>query len=56
MDNRLVFGRNIEKVNTIQKKCTFCGGVNHSSVTYFKRIRQEKEKDRAAGDMENRQT
>ena len=32
------------------------GGVNHSVEKKFKRIRQEKEKYRAAGDSENRQT
>ena len=36
-------GRNIERANTVQTKCTFCGGVIQSTKTYFKRIRQEKE-------------
>ena len=25
------FSRNSEKTNTVQKKCTFCGGTNHSA-------------------------
>ena len=33
------FGRNSERANTVQTKCTFCGGVNHSSEKCFKRIR-----------------
>ena len=33
------FGRNSEKTSTVQKKCTFCGGVNHSTEKCFKRIR-----------------
>ena len=37
-----------------RKKCTFCGDTNHSAETYFKSIRQENEKSRAAGDSENR--
>ena len=36
------FGRNIERTNTVQTKCNFCGGVNHSSEKCFKKIRQEK--------------
>ena len=31
MDSRSGFGRNSERANTDQKKCTFCGGVNHSA-------------------------
>ena len=39
-----------------QKKWTFCGGTNHSTKKCFKKIRQETEKDRAAGASDNRQT
>ena len=45
-------GRNSERANTVQKKCTFCGGTNHSAEL-FQRIRKEKEKSRAAGDLDN---
>ena len=44
MDRSSGFGRNSERVNTVQKKCTFCGGVHHSVEKCFKKIRQEKEK------------
>ena len=56
LDSSSGFGRNSERANTFQKKCTFCEDVNHSAKKCFKRIRQEKEKDRAAGDLYNRQT
>ena len=49
-------GRNIERPNTVQTKCTFCGDVNHSIERCFKNIRQKTEKDRAAGHSDNRQT
>ena len=55
LDSSSGFGRNSEIVNTVQKKCTFCGGVNHSAEKCFKGIRQEKEKSRTAGALENRQ-
>ena len=48
--------RNSERANTFQTRCTFCEGVNNSSEKCFKRIRQEKEKARAAGDSDNRKT
>ena len=35
-------GRNSERTNIAQKKCTFCGGANHYSEKKFKRIRKEK--------------
>ena len=41
------FGRNSERAHAVQTKCIFCGGVNHSAEKFFKRIRKEKEKDRA---------
>ena len=50
------FGRNSERKNTVHTKCTFCGVSNHSSGESFKRIIQEKEKSRAAGDSDNRRT
>ena len=50
------FERNIERSNTIQTKCTFCGVTNHSTEKYFKRIRQEKEKSRVASHSDNRLT
>ena len=55
LDSSSGFGRNSERANTFQKKCTFCKGVNHSAEKCFKRIRQEKERVRAAGDLYNRQ-
>ena len=50
------FGRNSERENTVQTKCTFCGGTNHSAEKCFKRIRQEKKNARPAGHSDNRQT
>ena len=49
LESSSVFGRNSERANTIQTKCTFCGGNNHSTEKCFKRIRQEWEKSRASG-------
>ena len=56
LDSRLGCGRNSERSHIVQKKCTFCGGVNHSAKKYFKSIRKEKEKSRADGDSYNRRT
>ena len=56
LDSRSGFGRNGERLNTVQKSCAFCGGNDHSAEKYFKRIRQEKEKYRVAGDSDNRRT
>ena len=56
LDSSSGFGRNSERTNTVQKKCTFCGGTNHSAEKCFKRIRQEKEKSSAAGASDNRRT
>ena len=50
------FGENSERENTVETKCNFCGGDNHSAEKCFKKIRKEKEKVRAAGDSDNRQT
>ena len=56
LDSSSVFGINIERANTVFKKYTFCGGTKHSAEKCFKKIRQEKEKPRAAGDLDNRRT
>ena len=56
LDSSSGFGRNSKIANTVQTKCNFCGGVNISAEKCFKRIRQEKEKYRAAGESDNRQT
>ena len=56
LDSSSGFGRNIERANTVQKKWTFCGSTNHSAEKCFKWIRQEKEKARAAGASDIRQT
>ena len=42
LDSSWGFGITSEIENTVQTKCTFCGGNNHPSEQYFKRIRQEK--------------
>ena len=55
LDSRLGFGINSEIANTVQTKCTFCGSTNHLAKKYFKNIRQETEKSRAAGASDNRQ-
>ena len=56
LDRRSGFGRNIERENTVQIKCNFCGGTDHSTEIFFKRIRREKEKAFAAGHLDNRRT
>ena len=56
LDSRSGFEINTERASTVQKKCTFCGGANHSEKKCFKRIRKEKEKSHAAGDSDNRRT
>ena len=38
IDSRSGFGRNSEITNTVQTKCTFFGGTNHSSWKCFKGI------------------
>ena len=30
-----------ERAKTVQTKCTFCGGTNHSAKKCFKKIKQE---------------
>ena len=56
LDGSSGFGRNSERANNVETKCTFCGVTNHSTEECFKRIRQEKKKYRAAGHSDNRQT
>ena len=56
LDSTSGFGRNSERENTVQTKCTFCGGTNHSAEKCFRRIRQEKEKACVAGASDNRRT
>ena len=56
LDSSSGFGRNSERANIVQTKCTFCGSVNHSAEKYFKIIIQEKGKARAAGDPDKRLT
>ena len=43
-----------EREHSVQAKCTFCGGNNHSAGKYFKMIRQEEEKSRAVDVSFNR--
>ena len=33
-----------ERAHSVQARCTFCGGNNHSAENFFKSIRKEKEK------------
>ena len=44
LDSSSGFGSNSERALTVQKKCTFCGGNNHSAEKCFKGIRNKKEK------------
>ena len=46
LDSSSGFVRNSEIAHSVQTKCTFCGGTNHSAEKRFKRIRKEKEKAR----------
>ena len=48
--------RNSERAQSVQTKCTFCGGKNHSEGKCFKRIKKEKEKARAVNVSSNRNT
>ena len=56
LDSSSGFARNIERAHAVQKKCTFCGGTNHSAEKCFKRIRKETEKTCAVDALENRRT
>ena len=42
LDSSSDFGRDSEMAHAVQKECTFCGGVNHSTEQFFKRIRNER--------------
>ena len=44
LDSSLGSIRNSNRAHSVQEKCTFCGGNNHSAEKCFKRIRKEKEK------------
>ena len=56
IDSSSGFGKDSQREKNVHTKCTFCGGTNHSAEKCFKRIRQEKEKSRAAGALDNRRT
>ena len=56
LDSSSGSGKNNERENPVLEKCNFFGGANHSAEKYFKKIRKEKEKYRAAGDSDKRQT
>ena len=45
------YGRNNERANLVQTKCTFCGGTNHSAEICLKIIIKYKGKVRVAGDL-----
>ena len=55
LDSSSGFGRNSEIAHDVQKKCTFCGGTNHSAEKCFKGIRKEKVKSCAVDAQDNRQ-
>ena len=38
LESRSGFDRKSERANTVQTKCTFCGGANHSAEKCFKTI------------------
>ena len=40
LDSSSGSSRNSERTHAVQKKCTFCGGNNHSAEKCFKRIRK----------------
>ena len=44
-----------ERSHSVQAKCTFCGGINHSVEKCFKTVRKDKEKDHAVDVTSNRQ-
>ena len=56
LDGSSGFGRYIARENSVQTKCTFCGGTNHSTEKCFKKIIQEKEKACMTGASEHRRT
>ena len=44
LDSSSGFGRNGERANTFQTKCTFCGGVNHSLEKKLKGLDRKRKK------------
>ena len=54
LDRKSGFGINSERANTVQTKCAFCEGTNQYAEKCFNRIKQEKEKSRAACHSDNR--
>ena len=56
LDSSSDFFSDSERAHAVQTKCTFCGGTNNSVKQFFKSIRQEKEKARADGALDNRRT
>ena len=54
LDSRSGFGRNSERANVVQTKCTLCVDVNHSEEKFFKRIRKERGKACAFDVSDNR--
>ena len=50
------YGRNNERAKLVQTNCTFCGGTKHSAEKFYKRIRKDKEKSRAADDSDRQRT
>ena len=48
-------GRNNERENLVQTKCTFCGGTKHSAKKCFK-DKKDKDKARELGDFYTKQT
>ena len=42
LDSNSDFVRNIKRANTVQTNCPFCGGNNHSTVKFLKRIRKNR--------------
>ena len=47
-------GKNSERENIVQTKCSFCRAAKHSAEKCFERIRKEREKYSAAGDSDNK--
>ena len=44
IDSSSGFDRNSERSHAVQKKCTFCGGTNHSAEKCFKKDQKGKRK------------
>ena len=44
LDSRSGFGGNSERENTVQTKCTFCGGTNHSAEKNSKGLDTKRKK------------